>query len=121
MAAAAASSVGGQAATARCIPIRFPVAVGRDPTQGAGATMTRDPVRKWEFWSNGRRRSRTICVRLWADSELSIAQRGVGTDGCMRELNAFSCDVEHLPTLVRCLSRALAVASKHGLIKQPRK
>jgi hypothetical protein len=79
-------------------------------------------VRKWEWWSNGRRRSRTICVRLWPDSaELIISHRGVGTDGRMSELNAFLCGVEHLPKLVHALNRALAVANKHGLITQPRK
>jgi hypothetical protein len=84
--------------------------------------MTRDAVRKWEWWANGRRRSRTICVRLWPDSaDLTISHRGVGTDGCMSELNTFLCGVEHLPKLVHCLNRVLAVASKHGLITQPRK
>jgi len=84
--------------------------------------MTSDLVRKWEFWADGRRRSRTICVRLWPDSaDLTIAQRAVGTDGCMSELNAFSCDVEHLAKLVHALNRAFAVATERGLIKQPRK
>ena len=69
---------------------------------------------KWEFWSDGRRRSRTVCVRLWPDNaELTIAHRSVGTDG-----RTFSCDAEHLPKLLHALTRALAVASKHGLIKQ---
>jgi hypothetical protein len=78
--------------------------------------------RKWEWWANGRRRSRTICIRLWPDSaELSIAHRSVGTNGCMSELNTFSCDVEHLPKLVHALNRALAVATERGLIKQSRK
>jgi hypothetical protein len=84
--------------------------------------MTSDPIRKWEFWSNGRRRSRTICIRLWPDSaDLTIAHRCVGTDGRMSELNTFSCDVEHLPKLAHSLNRALAVASRCGLIKQSRK
>jgi hypothetical protein len=82
--------------------------------------MTRDPIQKWEIWSDGRRRSRTICVRLWPDSELTIAHRCVGTDGRMSELNTFSCDVEHLPKLAHSLNRALTVASRRGLIKQPR-
>ena len=78
--------------------------------------------RKWEFWSDGRRRSRTICVRLWPDSpELSIMQRCVGTDGCMNELNTFWCDAEHLPKLIHSLQRALAVAHDRGLIEQPKK
>jgi hypothetical protein len=46
--------------------------------------MTDD--RKWEFWADGRRRSRTICIRL-VPGELAIAQRCVGTDGRMQELN----------------------------------
>jgi hypothetical protein len=84
--------------------------------------MTNDPVRKWEWWTDGRKRSRTICVRLWPDdAELSITRRCVGTDGCMSELDSFSCAVEHLPQLIRCLTRALAVAGKRGLIKQPHK
>jgi hypothetical protein len=84
--------------------------------------MIGDTNRKWEFWANGRRRSRTICVRLWPDAaELSIAHRCVGTDGRMSELNTFSCDVEHLPKLVHCLTRAFAVAREHGLIKQQKK
>jgi hypothetical protein len=78
--------------------------------------------RKWEWWTDGRKRSRTICVRLWSDStELTIAHRGVGSDGCMSELNAFLCDVEHLPKLLFALNRALAVAHEHGLIKQSKK
>ena len=77
---------------------------------------------KWEFWADGRKRSRTICVRLWSDSaDLIIAHRSVGTDGCMQELNSFSCDVEHLPKLVHALNRALAVATERGLIKQLKK
>jgi hypothetical protein len=84
--------------------------------------MTRDAVRKWEFWSDGGRHRRTICVRLWPDgADLTIAHRGVGSDGCMSELNAFSCDVEHLPKLVHALNRALAVAHDRGLIKQLRR
>jgi hypothetical protein len=81
-----------------------------------------EPIQKWEFWSNGRSRSRTVCIRLFADSaQITIAHRGVGTDGCMSELNTFSCNLEHLPQLVRCLHRALAVANEHGLIKQPQR
>ena len=101
--------------------------------------MTRDPVasfmrdlvrqytpethdRKWEIWIDGRQRTRTLCVRLWLSStELSIAHRAVGTDGCMSELNTFSCDVEHLPKLIHALNRALEVARSHGLIKEPKK
>jgi hypothetical protein len=75
--------------------------------------------RKWEIWIDGRQRTRKLCVRLWLGStELSIAHRAVGTDGCMSELNTFSCDVEHLPKLVHCLTRALTVALTRGLIKQ---
>jgi hypothetical protein len=71
--------------------------------------------RKWEVWVDGRRR----CVRLWlGTAELGIAHRGIGTDGRMSELNTFSCDVEHLPKLVHCLTRALTVALTRGLIKQ---
>jgi hypothetical protein len=82
-------------------------------------TIAAIPARQWEWWTDGRKRSRTICVRLWPDdAELSIAHRCVGTDGCMCELNSFSCDVEHLPQLIRCLTRALAVTSTHGLTKQ---
>jgi len=77
---------------------------------------------KWEWWTDGRKRSRAICVRLWPDStELTIAHRGVGSDGCMSELNAFLCDVEHLPKLVFALNRALTVAHERGLIKQSKK
>jgi hypothetical protein len=64
---------------------------------------------KWEWWTDGRKRSRTICVWL-RSAELTISERGVGADGCMCELNAVSCDVEHLPKLIRTLARALAVA-----------
>jgi len=72
--------------------------------------------RKWEIWVDGRRR--TLCVRLWlGTAELGIAHRGIGTDGRMSELNTFSCDVEHLPKLVHCLTRALAKARKLGLLK----
>jgi hypothetical protein len=81
--------------------------------------MTNEPTRKWEWWANGRRRSRTIAVRLWPDSgDLSISARAVASNGCMSELNSFSCDVEHLPKLVHALNRALAVATDCGLIKQ---
>ena len=74
---------------------------------------------KWEWWTDGRRRSRTICIRLWPDSaEVSITHRAVGTDGCMSELNSFSCDVEQLPKLIHSLQRALVVAHERGLIKQ---
>jgi hypothetical protein len=84
--------------------------------------MTNDPIRKWEFWSNGRRRSRTICIRLHGGgTDLTIAHRAVGTDGCMSQLHAFTCDLEHLPKLIQCLTRALAPAYEHGLLKQPRK
>jgi hypothetical protein len=72
--------------------------------------MTRD--RKWEWWSDGRRRRRTICVNL-VGSDLTIALRAVGTDGCMSTTNALMCDVAHLPKLIRTLTRALAVASSH--------
>jgi hypothetical protein len=82
--------------------------------------MTGD--RKWEWWADGRRRSRTICITLHAGgTDLTIAHRAVGTDGCMSQLHAFTCDLEYLPKLIQCLTRALAVASKYGLIKQPRK
>ena len=101
--------------------------------------MTRDPVstfmsdsmreytpethdRKWEIWVYRPRHARTICVRLWLGSaELTIAHRCIGSNGCMSELNSVSCDVEHLPQLIRCLNRALAVAHEHGLIKQTSK
>jgi hypothetical protein len=75
-------------------------------------------VQKWEYWANGRARSRTICIRLWADADLSIAHRAVGSDGRMSELHAFTCNAEHLPKLIQGLTRALAAARKHGLIKQ---
>jgi hypothetical protein len=75
---------------------------------------------KWEFWSNGRRRSRTICITL-GSAEITIAYRAVGTDGCMSQLHAFSCDIEHLPKLIQLLSRALAVATERGLIKQQKR
>jgi hypothetical protein len=79
-------------------------------------------LRKWEWWANGRKRSKTICVRLWLDSgRVSIAQRCVGTDGCMTELNTFWCAAEHLPQLLRSINRALTVAHEHGLIKQSKK
>jgi len=75
---------------------------------------------KWEFWTNGRRRSRTICSTLHPDdNDLTIAHRAVGSDGHMSELNSFSCDVEHLPKLLHGLNRALAVAHKHKLISHP--
>jgi hypothetical protein len=78
--------------------------------------------RKWEWWSNGMKRSRTICVRLWPDSaELSIAGRGIDSSGHMTEINTFICNAEHLPKLIYALNRALAVATERGLIKQPRK
>jgi hypothetical protein len=81
--------------------------------------MTNNPGHKWEWWTDGRKRSRTICVRLWPDdAKLSIAHRCVGTNECMSELNSFSCDVKHLSQLIRCLTRTLVVASTHGLIKQ---
>jgi hypothetical protein len=74
---------------------------------------------KWEWWTDGRRRSRTICVRLCPDTaELTISHRGVGTNGCMSEFDCFSCDVEHLPKLIHALNRAFAVATERGLIKQ---
>jgi len=63
--------------------------------------------RKWEFWSNGRKRSRTVCITLSGDT-LTIAHRAVGTDGCMSSLNALACDVAHLPKLIRVLTRAVA-------------
>jgi hypothetical protein len=76
-------------------------------------------TRKWEFWSDGRRRRQTICVTLSTDiAELTIAHRAVGTDGRMSELHAFDCNAEHLPKLIQCLSRALRVACERGLIKQ---
>jgi hypothetical protein len=86
----------------------------RQPAREFG--HSEEPIQKWEIWSDGRRRSRTICVRLWGDAELSIAARRVGSDGRMAELETFSCDAEHLPKLIQCLTRALAVANKHGLI-----
>ena len=79
-------------------------------------------IRKWEFWSSGRRRSRTICITLHAGgTELTIAHRAVGTDGRMSQLHAFSCDIECLPKLIQCLTRALGVARERGLVKQPKK
>src|SRR5215472_13323311 len=83
--------------------------------------MTNDYDHKWEWWSNGRRRSRTICVRLWLDSaDLTIAQRAVGSDGRMSELNAFSCDAKHLTKLIHALKRALTVTANRGLKPIPR-
>ena len=76
---------------------------------------------KWEWWTDGRKRSHTVCIRLCPDSaELTIAHRSVGTDGCMSELNSFSCDIEQLPKLIHALGRALAVARSHRLIDQER-
>ena len=72
---------------------------------------------KWEFWTNGRRRSRTLCITLYAD-ELVIAHHAVGSDGCMSVLNAISCAVEHLPKLIHALNRALTVANERKLISQ---
>jgi hypothetical protein len=78
--------------------------------------------RKWEFWRDARRKRRTICITLHAGSaELTIAHRAVGTDDRMSQLHAFTCDVEHLPKLIHCLTRALVVAQSRGLIKQPPK
>jgi hypothetical protein len=81
--------------------------------------MSVDPANdpKWEFWIDGRRRRRTICITLF-DDELMIAHRAVGTDGCMSQLHAFSCDIEHLPKLTHALTRALAVADQRGLIQR---
>jgi hypothetical protein len=77
--------------------------------------MTRD--RKWEWWSDGRRRRRTNCVTL-VDSDLTIALRAVGTDGRLSSLNALLLNVAHLPKLIRALTRALAVARSHHRIDQ---
>jgi hypothetical protein len=90
----------------------------RDPFPAFMSDLVREYARpkvphsdKWEWWTDGRKRSRTICVRLSPDSaELTISHRSVGTNGCMSELNTFSCDVAHLPKLIRTLTRALAVA-----------
>jgi hypothetical protein len=72
-------------------------------------------ARKWEFLSNGRRRSRTICITLHAGgTDLTIAHRAVGTDGRMNELHSFTCDLDCLPQLVLALNRALAVAQSMG-------
>jgi hypothetical protein len=80
--------------------------------------MTSDHSGKWEWWTDGRKRSHTICVRLCPDTaELTIAHRGVGTDGCMSELNSFACGVGHLPKLIHALNRALTVATARGLIR----
>jgi len=94
------------------------------PTHDFLIELTRDlghtevPIQKWEFWSNGRRRSRTICITISPGSaQLTIAHRAVGTDG-RSQLHAFTCDLECLPKLIQCLTRA---ASKRGLIKRPRK
>jgi hypothetical protein len=83
-----------------------------------GLSHSEAPIQKWEFWSDGRRRSRTICITLHAD-ELKIAHRAVGTDGCMSQLHDFTCDLESLPQLVLHLNRA--AANKRGLIKQSKK
>jgi hypothetical protein len=101
----------------------------RDPVSAFMSDLVREYTQpkvshsgKWEWWSDGRCRSRTICVRLWSDSaELTISHRGVGTDGRMSELNTFLCDVEHLPKLIHSVQRALVVAHDRGLIKQPKK
>jgi hypothetical protein len=98
----------------------------RDPFPAFMANLVREYTRpkasysgKWEWWTDGRKRSQTICVWLRPDSaELTVAHRGIGTDGCMCELNAVSCDLEHLPKLAHALNRALAVAIERGLIKQ---
>jgi hypothetical protein len=100
----------------------------RDPVSTFMADLLRDytqPIlsdsRKWEWWTDGRRRSRTICITLSVDSaRLTIAHRAIGTDGCMSQLHAFRCDLEHLPQLIHCLNRALAVARSHGLINKYR-
>jgi hypothetical protein len=85
-------------------------------------SRTEVPIQKWSFGQTVGNGRATICIRLWSDSgEVTISHRGVGTDGCMSELNAFSCEVEHLPQLVHALGRALAVAREHGLIKQTSK
>ena len=85
-----------------------------------GLSHPEAPIQKWEFWANGRRRSRTICITLHTD-ELKIAHRAIGTDGSMSQLHDFTCNLESLPQLVLRLNRALAAANKRGLIKQSRK
>jgi hypothetical protein len=101
-----------------------------DPFSGFVNQLVRDfsnseaTTRTWEFWSDGRRHSRTILITLSpgvAQVTVTIAQRVVDADGCMRVLESFSFNVEHLPRLLHGLNRALAVAREHGLIKQPRK
>jgi hypothetical protein len=88
----------------------------RDPFPAFMSDLVREYTQvphsgKWEWWTDGRKRSRTICVRLCPDSaELTIAHRTVGTDGRMSELNSLSCAVEQLPKLIHALNRALAVA-----------
>jgi hypothetical protein len=112
---------------------RFLFDLGRKPVAAAMTDLVaafldglfvkhNDHSNKWEFSSDKRQRSHTICVTLSpADAQVTIAHRAVGTDGCMSQLHAFSCDVEHLPKLIQALTRALALANKHGLIKQPHK
>jgi hypothetical protein len=78
--------------------------------------------RKWEFWADGRRRSKTICVQLWPDSgDVSVAHRAVASSGCMSELNSISFEIKHLPKLIHALQRAVAVAQGCGLIKESKK
>jgi hypothetical protein len=75
--------------------------------------------RKWEWWSDGRRRRRTICVTL-VGNDLTIALRAVGTDGRMSSLNALLLDVANLPKLIRTLTRSLAIARSHCRIDHER-
>jgi hypothetical protein len=79
--------------------------------------MPEMPLRKWEWWSNGRARTRTICVTL-KDNDLVIAHRQVGADGRMSNLNTLLLDVAHLPKLIRTLTRAFAVARSRQQIDQ---
>jgi hypothetical protein len=75
------------------------------------------PSRKWEFWADNRRRSRTICVVL-EGSALTIANRQVSSDGRMSSINSLPLDVAHLPKLIRILTRALGVARSRQQIEQ---
>jgi hypothetical protein len=75
------------------------------------------PSRKWEFWTNSRARSRTLCITL-EGSTLTIAHRQVDRDGRMSSINTLLLDVAHLPKVIRTLTRALAVARSQQQINQ---
>jgi hypothetical protein len=79
--------------------------------------MIAPEVRKWEWWADARRRTRTICIVL-EGNDLTIAHRQVGSDGRMSSINSLPLDVAHLPKLIRVLTRALGVARSQQQIEQ---